>query len=81
MRQNKLLDLVAERYEILHKKRPKITAIHAGLDCGILRDKISPIDAVSLGPTIQGAHSPQERVLITTVNEFWKLLTEVLKAL
>jgi dipeptidase D len=81
VRENKLLDLVAQKYEELYKNKAKITAIHAGLECGILRDKIGPIDAVSFGPTIMGAHSPQERVLVPTVEHFWNLLTAVLKDL
>lgn len=81
VRENKLLDLVGNKYQELFDKKAKITAIHAGLECGILRDKIGPIDAVSFGPTIMGAHSPQERVLVPTVETFWKLLKEVLRAL
>jgi dipeptidase D len=81
VRENKLLDLVAQKYETLFKAPAHVTAIHAGLECGILRDKIGPIDAVSFGPTIMGAHSPQERVLIPTVTTFWTLLKEVLSAL
>lgn len=81
VRENKLLDLVAEKYQVLFNKKAKVTAIHAGLECGILRDKIGPIDAVSFGPTIMGAHSPDERVHIPTVETFWSLLKEVLKAL
>ncbi len=81
VRENKLLDLVASKYETVFKNKAKVTAIHAGLECGILRDKIGPIDAVSFGPTIMGAHSPQERVHVPSVEHFWTLLKEVLKAL
>ncbi len=81
VRENKLLDLVGKKYQDLFQKKAKITAIHAGLECGILRDKIGPIDAVSFGPTITGAHSPQERVLVPTVETFWLLLKEVLREL
>lgn len=81
VRENKLLDLVADKYQELFQKKAKVTAIHAGLECGILRDKIGPIDAVSFGPTIMGAHSPQERVHIPSVETFWTLFKEVLKAL
>jgi dipeptidase D len=77
VRENKLLDLVASKYEALFNNKAKITAIHAGLECGILRDKIGPIDAVSFGPTILGAHSPQERLHIPSVESFWILLKEV----
>lgn len=81
VRENRLLDLVGKKYEELFQKKAKVTAIHAGLECGILRDKIGPIDAVSFGPTITGAHSPQERVHVPSVETFWKLLKEVLKSL
>lgn len=81
VRENKLLELVSDKYQELFKQKAKVTAIHAGLECGILRDKIGPIDAVSFGPTIMGAHSPQERLLVPTVGPFWELLKEVLKAL
>ncbi|MBY0518064.1 MAG: beta-Ala-His dipeptidase [Bacteriovoracaceae bacterium] len=79
VRENKLLDQICSVYEGLYHKKPRVTAIHAGLECGILRDKIGPIDAVSFGPTIMGAHSPDERVEISTVSEFWKLLNATLK--
>jgi len=81
VRENKLLDLFGQKYKEIFKKDAKVTAIHAGLECGILRDKIGPIDAVSFGPTIMGAHSPQERVLVPTVEQFWELLKAVLKSL
>ncbi len=78
VRENPVLDLVYSVYEDLYKKKPEVTAIHAGLECGILRDKIGPIDVVSFGPTITGAHSPDERVNIPSVVEFWKLFKAVL---
>jgi dipeptidase D len=81
VRENKLLDHCLEVYEKTFKEKAKVTAIHAGLECGILRDKIGPIDAVSFGPTIMGAHSPDERVLIPTVDSFWKLLKEILASM
>lgn len=81
IRENKLLDLVIQKYKLLFNKEAKITAIHAGLECGILRDKIGQIDVVSFGPTITGAHSPQERVHIPSVESFWELLKEILKSL
>ncbi len=78
VRENKLLDQMSAVYESIYHKKPKITAIHAGLECGILRDKIGPIDAVSFGPTITGAHSPDERVEVESVAKFWDLLKHVL---
>jgi dipeptidase D len=81
IRENKLLDLVCEKYEFLFNREAKVMAIHAGLECGILKEKIGKIDVVSFGPTILGAHSPQEKVHIPTVETFWVLLLEVLKSL
>ncbi len=78
---NKLLDQVKNNYKELFNKDAGVTAIHAGLECGILRDQIGDIDAVSFGPTIMGAHSPDERLEIATVEPFWNLLKETLKRL
>lgn len=80
-RENQLLDLVGLKFEELFKIKASVMAIHAGLECGILRDKIGPIDTVSFGPTILGAHSPQERIYIPSVESFWVLLKEVLRSL
>jgi dipeptidase D len=76
---NKLLDLVKDTYKENFNEEAHVTAIHAGLECGILRDRIGEIDAVSFGPTIMGAHSPDERLEIKTVEPFWDLLVNVLK--
>ena len=74
-----LLNLVKSVYQKEFSAKAHVTAIHAGLECGILRDKIGPIDVVSFGPTIKGAHSPDEAVSIETVGHFWKLFKAVLK--
>ncbi len=78
---NPMLDLVKSTFIDLYKREPDVTAIHAGLECGILRDKIGPIDVISFGPTITGAHSPDERVHIPSVEKFWDLFKEVLARL
>lgn len=79
IRENSLLDQVIEVYKKEFNETPHITAIHAGLECGILRDKIGPIDVLSFGPTIMGAHSPDERINIETVDKFWQLFKAILK--
>jgi dipeptidase D len=56
----------------------EVRAIHAGLECGVIRQKFGEMDAVSLGPTILGAHSPDERVHVESVGVFWKILMETL---
>ena len=62
-------------------KEAVVGAIHAGLECGLIGEKFPGMDMISLGPTIQHPHSPEERVEVKSVEEFWKLLTESLKVL
>lgn len=59
----------------------EVHAIHAGLECGVLKAKCPGMDAVSFGPTITGAHSPEERVELATVPPFWELTLRVLRRL
>lgn len=60
-------------------KEPEIKAIHAGLECGIIKERYPDMDMISFGPTIMGAHSPDEKVQISTVEKFWDLLVDALK--
>jgi dipeptidase D len=62
----------------LFGEAPAVKAIHAGLECGILKSKKPDVDILSFGPSIRGAHSPKERVLIDTVPPFWQFLTKLL---
>jgi dipeptidase D len=75
------LKVTKQTYAQLFGEEPEIKAIHAGLECGIIGQKFPGMDMVSFGPTIEGAHSPDERVEIATVQKFWDLLTGVLKNL
>jgi len=68
-------------FEKLFGEEPKVIAIHAGLECGLFFEKNSGLDMISCGPTILGAHSPDERMEIETVEKWWKLLVELLKAI
>ncbi len=74
-----LLSLAVESYRKLFGKEPKVTAIHAGLECGLFSEKYPDIDMVSFGPTLKGVHSPDEKLLIPTVEKVWDLLLEMLK--
>ena len=69
--------------EKVYKKRfgkdPKVRAIHAGLECGLIGDKIPGMDMISFGPTLRGVHSPDERLEIKTVQMFWDFLCDILK--
>jgi dipeptidase D len=60
---------------------PKVKAIHAGLECGLIGEKLPGIDMVSLGPQIESPHSPDERVQISSVERFYRLLKATLKEL
>lgn len=66
-------------FKEMFSKEPEIKAIHAGLECGILESKNPGIDMISFGPTIMGAHSPDERIKIDTVERFYDLLKGILK--
>lgn len=76
---SEIVEITADSYRRLFNKEPKIKAIHAGLECGLFLDKYPHLDMVSFGPTILGAHSPNERLEIPTVQLFWDHLLDVLK--
>mmetsp|Transcript_28255 Transcript_28255/g.90384 ORF Transcript_28255/g.90384 Transcript_28255/m.90384 type:complete len:538 (-) Transcript_28255:1754-3367(-) len=63
------------------KKEAEVVAIHAGLECGLLGDKKPGLDMVSLGPTVTGAHSPDEQILISTVQPFYEMVRAMLEEL
>ena len=75
---SEILDIVSNLYENLHGEKAKVEACHAGLECGILGQNYPEIDMVSFGPTIRGAHSPDERASISSTKKFWKFLIEIL---
>ncbi len=74
-----ILETTRKAYVKLFKQEPKVLAIHAGLECGLIGESYPGIDMISYGPTIKGAHSPDERLQIDTVQRFWDLTLEVLK--
>lgn len=76
---SEILKVMKDVYKSLYGKEPEVKAIHAGLECGIIKEKYPSMDMISFGPTILGAHSPDERVQISTVQRFYDLLLEVLK--
>ena len=77
--ESRLLKSAIETYEDLYQTKPEVKAVHAGLECGIIGEKYPGMDMISFGPTIQGAHSPDERVHIPAVKNCWKYLNELLK--
>ncbi|MDE6793615.1 MAG: aminoacyl-histidine dipeptidase [Muribaculaceae bacterium] len=76
---SKIMKIAAEAYEELFGVKPAIKAIHAGLECGFFRAKYPELDMVSIGPTMTGVHSPDEKLYIPTVDKFWKHLCLMLK--
>ncbi len=78
-KESKIRDICIEAYRDLFKKEPIVSAIHAGLECGLLMDKIPGLDAISMGPDAYDAHSPNEHVSIESVGNIYKLLCEILK--
>jgi dipeptidase D len=74
-----ILAITRKSYAGLFGKEPVVRAIHAGLECGLIKEKIKGIDMISFGPTIKGAHTPSEMIEISTVEMFWRLLIEVIK--
>jgi dipeptidase D len=74
-----ILEVTRQAYIKLFGKQPKVLAIHAGLECGLIGEQYPGIDMISYGPTIKGAHSPDERLEINTVQMFWDLTLEVLR--
>jgi len=76
-----ILNLSETIFEKLFHQKPKVIAIHAGLECGLFFEKNPGLDMISCGPTILGAHSPDERLKIATVEKWWELLIELLKAI
>jgi dipeptidase D len=76
---SEILKISVEAYERTFNELPKVKAIHAGLECGLFLEKYPGLDMISFGPTIKGAHSPDERLNIPSVQKFWDFLLELLK--
>jgi dipeptidase D len=74
-----ILKVVESLYISLHGEKPNVAACHAGLECGILGQNYPKMDMISFGPTIKGAHSPDERASISSAQKYWKFVLEILK--
>lgn len=79
--QSELLKNLTEVNKKVFAKDPLVKAVHAGLECGIIGEKFPGMDMISFGPTIEHPHSPEERVHIGSVENFWKFLTASLQEL
>ncbi len=76
---SEIVKITEESYLKLFNSKPEVLAIHAGLECGLIIDKYPEMDMISFGPTIKRAHSPEEKIEISTVLKFWDLTLDVLK--
>jgi len=74
-----VLNIAVKVYNELFHSQPEVLAIHAGLECGLIGETYPKMDMISFGPTIKGAHSPDERLNIHTVSKFWDFTLEILK--
>lgn len=74
-----ILGVLTDVYSNMFDEKPSVVACHAGLECGILGTNYPDMDMISFGPTIQGAHSPDERANIASSLKFWKYLLEILE--
>lgn len=77
--QSEILEVMKAIYIKQNGDEPKVVACHAGLECGIIGTNYPGLDMISFGPNISGAHSPDERVEIVSVQKYWKYLVEILK--
>lgn len=75
---SEILDTLVGIYEKQNGEKPKVVACHAGLECGILGTHYPDMDMISFGPTIHGAHSPDERASISSAQKYWKFVLEIL---
>lgn len=79
--ESKVVKVAENCYERLFGSKPRVEALHAGLECGIFLEKMPGLDMVSFGPTLKDIHSPNEKANIPSVAEFWKLLIAILEEL
>ena len=76
-----LRDTMVQVYKDLYGKEPQVVAIHAGLECGLLSEKLPGLDCVSIGPEMHDIHTSREKLGIASVERTWKFLLEILKAI
>lgn len=76
---SEILEVLKGIYEKQNGEQPNVVACHAGLECGILGTNYPDMDMISFGPTIKGAHSPDERASISSAQKYWKFVLEILE--
>jgi dipeptidase D len=79
--ESELLAVARETWKELHGEEPEVKAIHAGLECGIIGEKVPGMDMISFGPWIEAPHSPDERINVPSVETFWAYLKTMVQKL
>src|SRR5690606_9079577 len=74
-----ILKVLDNLYQKMNGEKANVAACHAGLECGILGQNYPEMDMISFGPTIKGAHSPDERASISSAQKYWDFVMEILK--
>ena len=77
--ESKIRSIVLDAFERVYKKRPEVTTIHAGLECGLLSGHKPELDCISFGPNMIGVHSVEERLEIASAARIWEALKEIMK--
>lgn len=77
--ESKIRDLAIETFKQMYQKEPKIRAIHAGLECGFISEKLPGVDMIAFGPNVDAIHSPEERASISSMRRVYEYLVELLK--
>lgn len=78
-KESRIRDICIDTYRQVYGKEAKVEAIHAGLECGLLMEKIDGLDAISMGPNAYDVHSPDEHISIKSIENVYNLLCEILK--
>lgn len=78
---SKLQRIMLNVFQQMYQREPKLEAIHAGLECGILVAKLPDLECISFGPDIKDIHTPKERLSISSTQRVWQYLIEVLKSI
>ena len=78
---SRLREIMVEQFKALYGKNPIVEAIHAGLECGLLSEKLPGLDAVSFGPDMKEIHTPNERLSISSVERSYNYLCKIIEVL
>lgn len=78
---SEILSIAKQSYNKLFNTDPKVLAVHAGLECGIIGEKYPEMDMISYGPDLKGVHSPDEKINIPSVEKFWELTLAILRSI